>query len=749
MAADLLKDAQDRYREAMEASHEQRVQIGEDLRFTDPACPQQWDEVERRQRETDPGGSRPCLVMDQLGQYISNVAGQIEQRTPSLHALPVDGGADKQVAEQLDGLFRHVEHVSRAQSHYARALTSAARVGVGYLVVRPEVVDRSLRYKEPRISSEGDPLRVLFDPWSVELDGSDATFAQLLQPLSYAEFERQFGKRKKASFGEDEEDADRKQVMLVEEWRVVETEQVVVQYLDAQGGEAVLPKDEFEALLEREPATYVREFRDQVRRIRWARMSGAEVLSEDRDYPAEHVGIVPVYGYVSWSDGRMRYCGIGRRAREPQRAYNYHMSEIRAYMTQAPKAPWVAPVRAVRGLEEQWDRASVDARAYLPYHDVDEMGAIAAPSRSPIATNLQNHIQGALTAREDIQAAIGMYQANLGAPSNETSGVAIDARKQQGESATAHFPAHLAASIGGVGKIVMQMLPRLIDTRRQVRILGIDGASGSVVFDPGQREAVRDDGGLSVNPNVGKYDVRVVVGASFATQRAQAQAAFTEMMRANPAMTPAIAPLWAQTLDVPHADKLAQVLTAVSPPEVKAVLSPEQEEGPKVPDLIAQVQQLQQALQAAIAEAESAQNDADQALEEARAAKAAGEAKEDEISIKAYQAFTERLKAIGVQADEAQLRMLAEQSMASAMGQPVPTDDPVDTPVESPAEPPGPSVEQQLLASMLDGQQQMMAMLGRMLMMQAQPRRRVPIRDKRGEIVEVIDEARPLPDEMQ
>jgi hypothetical protein len=31
------------------------------------------------------------------------------------------------------------------------------------------------------------------------------------------------------------------------------------------------------------------------------------------------------------------------------------------------------------------------------------------------------------------------------------------------------------------------------------------------------------DGTITINPNVGTYDVRVVVGASYSTQRSQAQ----------------------------------------------------------------------------------------------------------------------------------------------------------------------------------------------------------------------------------
>lgn len=677
--ADTHAEALTRYGEAIDALRSQREQIREDLAFSDPSNPDQWDADERTKRETDPGGARPCLVLDQTGQYVANVAGQVEQRPPAIHAIPVDGGADRKVAESLDGLYRHIEHTSRAQQHYARALTSAARAGVGYLIVRPEFTDRALNYQEPRISSEGDPLRVVLDPWSVEIDGSDADFGYLLTPLSHREFERRYGKRKKVSFGDDEgktvED-ERQSIVIAEEWRIEEKTRnliMVTDPADPSRDRFAVEEDEYwerdksgqplQVLTKDDGSVWT--YKDKYKCVKWTYLSGAEPLSEEQEYPADGIGIVPVYGYVGWAGGRMTYCGIPRRARAPQQAYNFHMSEMRALMATAPKTPWIGPKRAFRGVETLWDRASVDSRAFLPYNDVDEAGqVIAAPFRAPVAINLANHGQNAEMALKDIQASIGMYQANLGAPSNETSGIAIESRKQQGEASTAHFPSHLAASLGQVGKLCMQMVQKLVDTPRQMRILGIDQMPGTVRIDPKQTQAMQDTPqGVSINPNVGTYDVRVVVGASFSTQRQQAQQAYTEMMRANPQMMPAIAPLWAQTLDVPHADKLAQVLTAMAPDPVKAILSPDGEDS--TAKLKAENDQLKQALQEALSVAQEAQ-------QEIASSKAEQEAKEEENAIKAYDAQTKRLAAMKDAITPEQVQMLVVQTIERMMSNPEP-----------------------------------------------------------------------------
>jgi hypothetical protein len=190
--------------------------------------------------------------MDHTGQYVANVAGQVTKAPPSIHTVPVGSGSDLKVSEQLDGIFRHIEYASRAQTHYGIALTSAARTGVGYLIVRPEYIDRAMGYQEPRISSEADPLRVVLDPWSVQLDGSDADFGYKLTSLAEREFARRYGdKAEKVSFGQDgrnqEGHNERKSIIIAEQWYKEEKTRNVIVYTGADGEETSGDEDEYHA----------------------------------------------------------------------------------------------------------------------------------------------------------------------------------------------------------------------------------------------------------------------------------------------------------------------------------------------------------------------------------------------------------------------------------------------------------------------------------------------------------------------
>ena len=673
---DALTEAKTLYREASDALSEERERIREDLAFTDPAEPQQWDESERRQRENDPGGKRPCLVFDQLNQYVENIVGAVEQRPPSIAAAAVDGKGDKKVAEKMGGIFRAIEYASRAGQHYAVGQRSAARAGVGYLVLRSTVVDAPLNYQEPRISSVGDPLMAIRDPWATELDGSDANFGYVLTSLSARQFKRKYPGKDLVSFDKDTvSTSDDDSILIVEEWLKVDKTKTVLVLADADGVEYTLDEDEAKKRHEDgESLNVLRQFRDKRAEVMWRTMSGADVF-EESEYQACRVGLFPVYGYVGFENGRLKVAGIARKARDQQRAYNYHKSEERALMAQAAKSPYMMPMSALTddNIKRMWDRASVETRAYLPYEDWDAVNnrPIAPPQRMQSAVDLRNHIMAAQEARDNIRSVLGMYAPSVGEPSGAKSGIAIRSEQAQGETSTAVFPAHLAATVSGLASATADMIPRLIDTKRQIRMAGLDGSSSMVVVDPKIEGAAQEtEQGLVINPNVGRYDFRATVGQSFTTQRSQAQEALGEIMARNPALAQLVGPLWAMNLDFLGADKLAQVLIAALPENMRAIYSPEDANKPTAEALMQQVGQLKQALQEAIQHAQEAMQEAHEANAALQTKHAEAEAKEAETHIKAYDAVTKRIQAMGTALTPDQVAAIAYQAAQQAVAVP-------------------------------------------------------------------------------
>jgi hypothetical protein len=132
----------------------------DDLRFSNPADPQQWPEEVKRARSNAVGGPRPCLTFDQTNQFIFQVVNDARQNKPSIKVRPVDSGADIKVADALSGLFRHIEDVSRADIAYDTAMEYAARIGLGYFRINTRVLNDSTNEQEICIDRIADPLSV-------------------------------------------------------------------------------------------------------------------------------------------------------------------------------------------------------------------------------------------------------------------------------------------------------------------------------------------------------------------------------------------------------------------------------------------------------------------------------------------------------------------------------------------------------------------------------------------------------------
>jgi hypothetical protein len=263
---------------------------------------------------------------------------------------------------------------------------------------------------------------------------------------------------------------------------------------------------------------------------------------------------------------------------------------------------------------------------------------------------------------------------------------------------------------------------------------------------------------VSINPNVGKYGVRVVVGASYTTQRSQTNQAFAEIMRGNKEMAPTIAPFWAQTLDFAGADKFAQALAAMAPAPVKAILQPEGEKAPDPAALSQQIEQLTQALQEAIQHAKDAQEDADMAIAEAANAKRLAEVKERENDIKAYDAATKRLQVVGTGTEENAKAIVTAlinqmlQNPAPLPGEKEPGDGsgPDNTPgheqgeapameQSEPAEPQEPAPPSPELQALMQGQQMLAEAVGQLVEYTKKPRIKVAHRDKAGNLTHTTE----------
>lgn len=280
--------------------------------------------------------------------------------------------------------------------------------------------------------------------------------------------------------------------------------------------------------------------------------------------------------------------------------YNYWSSSATEHVALQTKVPYKASARAIEGYEKYWETANTDNHSYLPYNDIDDQGKeIKAPEREEPPVMAEAYVKGMQIAAGELMMVSGQYQAIMGAPSNETSGVAINARQRQGDNATYHFIDHQAAAVRYGGRIIIDLIPKVYDTQRVLRILGEDGVEDFIHIDPSAREAlqkhkdeIKQEIKQILNPRIGNYDVVVDVGPAYSTRRQEAFAAMSQIMAQNQEIMAKAGDLLFKAADFPMAQEIAERLNRGIPAALK-------EDGPS-PELVQaqqMVQQLQKSLQ--------------------------------------------------------------------------------------------------------------------------------------------------------
>jgi hypothetical protein len=626
---DILALARKRMDDAYSADQLHRERAEDDLRFV---IGDQWDEQERLERENE---SRPCLTVNIMAQNVRQVTGQIRSLNPAIKVAAADSAADKETAEIMEGMIRHIEYQADAQSIYEAATESAAACSIGYWRIRADYAEGATFDQEAIIERVYNPFSVFFDPFAKHPTRMDARYAFVVEEMPKEDFEAQYPGADTSPLTSDH------RLDTSYEWGNAE-KVVVAEYFWIEHKEveiALLPSGQ--VLQGPFPAGIQISKRRKMRepQVKWAKITASEILEGPRDFPCKYIPIVAVTG-EEWHLGEETYrSSVIRFAKDPQRLYNYARSTQAEVTSLQPKAPYMVTADQIAGLEDLWAEAGKKNRPYLVYNADPEA---PAPQRvsPPIASQaLMSEMQ---IAAEDIKRTTGIYDASLGARSNETSGRAILARKEESQNATSVYSDNMVKAITQTGCILVDMIPRIYDTQRVVRVLGEDGQEKMETINA---MMMSQDGPVPVHDmRIGKYDVNVSVGPSYSSKREEARSGMEEFFRVNPAAAALLSDLYVKTQDWAEADRAAERLRKTLPPGVaeedEEEMTPEQMQA-KQAQMQAQQQQMKMQQEAeAIGKAEAM---AKTRKAEAEARKAEAEAEKTELEVAAIRGDVRQL----------------------------------------------------------------------------------------------------------
>jgi len=663
---DMLALMRRRFQVALSALSDSREDEVDDLRFMAGSPDNQWQWpadvlATRGSIQGQTINARPCLTINKLPQHVRQVTNEQRQNRPSGKVIPADAKADIQVAEIFDGMIRHIEYISDADVAYDTACDNQVTYGEGYIRILTEYAREDSFDQDIKIGRIRNSFSVYMDPAIQDPCGSDAEYCFITQDMLKAEYEREFPDAAPVSSLMTQGVGDQSMAMWLTEDRVRIAEYF---YIARQRATLNLYPDNVTAFdgtaLDKQlTAMFGKPLRSRTmdrKKVMWAKTNGAEVL-EEREWAGKHIPVVRVVGNEFEVDGRLFVSGLVRNAKDAQRMYNYWVSQEAEMLALAPKAPFIGYGGQFEGYEEKWKTANTNNWPYLEVNpDVtDGAGApLPLPARAPPPMASTGLLQAKLGASDDIKSTTGQYDSSLGQQSNERSGRAILAREKQGDTGTYHYVDNLARAVRYVARQLVDLIPKIYDTERVARIVGLDGEVGMVQLNPQQPEPVkelRDANGLLIgkiyNPSVGVYDVCVTTGPGYMTKRQEALDAMSMLLQSNPQLWSVAGDLFVKNMDWPGAQEMAKRFAKIIDPKVMEG----EDQSPE--------------MQAAKMQMEALTKELNQVVGMLQRVEQSVEAQE--VQIKAYDAETKRISAVQAGMTHEQIQDIVMGTIAAAL----------------------------------------------------------------------------------
>jgi hypothetical protein len=630
----IVEIARKRYQRARDAYDTLRQQAIADTRFVMGDSENNWQWPEDVYTSRAEVQKKPCLTINLTAQHCNQIINSIRQNRPSGRVLPVDNLADPDTAEILGGLCRSIQSYSNADTAHDIAAEHAIYGGEGYWRVLTEYETETSFDQVITIKPLVNPQLVYIDPDAIEPDRSDAKWGFIFEDLSPEEVKLEFPDLDPSSWAQD---GDRgwvqKDMIRIAEYFYCDFVPDTLLLL-GDGTTALKSKlpegakiaGKFLTLLDGQVFAIVNQRETKTKQWYWCKLVGGETEPVDKkEWPGSYLPIITVVGKELNVNGEMVRKGIVRDLKDPARMVNYSYSASVETLALQNKVPYLASSESIENFEDIWGAANLENRAYLPWNAYDEEGRqLPKPERQAPAVMPSAQVQMLQLSTEEMRAASGQQNANFGIKSEAASGVGIQRLKAQGEIATFHFPDNLARALTYEMRVLVDLVPKTYDTKRIVRILGLDGKESKVVLDPEMQqpygEAQGDEAGeieKIFNPLMGRYDVAISTGPSYQTQRQEAADTLTELTSRNPQIMQVAGDIVMRSYDFPMAEEMAKRLEKTLPPNLLDKKEGEEELPPQVQQQIEQMQQQMQQLDEVI---QKMQPEIDKAEQEKNAA---------------------------------------------------------------------------------------------------------------------------------
>ena len=568
--ADFLSEMRKLFYDDIQFDRLNREAALEDLRFM---VGDQWDDITRQRREA---ARKPVLTVNRLPAFVAQVIGNRRMNETDIKIKP-DNGGTLSVARVREGLVRNIQKVSRAELAYDTAFLGTVMCGIGNFQIRLDYESDEVFDQVIKLEQIVDALAVVWDRQLTVADGQDANHVFVIDTMSRKDFYKNWPWATPADVTVDtvlRGDLRMNGWISIDDVRVVDywhmrtrtrtvallddgtTQDLTDKLADPEQATEILKK----VVQRQDGSPIMRDVKQKYAQLYTC--SGLDVLEGPYNLPIDRLPVLRVPGWeVNVGEWKHRW-GLVRFLKDPQRLHNFWRSVTAEKIMQTPRSVWMASNTAVAGREGQWRNSHLTDDPLLIWNA--ESGQ--KPERIPPAA-IENALIGeSEITTQDLKDVSNIHEANLGMPSNEVSGVAIQARQRVSDTGTVIYHDNLNKAIEEAGRIINQLIPTVYDTPRIVKVLGQDGKEDMQVINATGMPS-------SIDLSIGKYSTTVTTGPSFATKRLESAEMLAKLANAMPQVMGVALDIIIEAQDIPGGEKIAERIRKGMPP---GLLSPEE-----------------------------------------------------------------------------------------------------------------------------------------------------------------------------
>lgn len=327
---------------------------------------------------------------------------------------------------ELDGLLAAWLKTKSNERAVKEALSGSVAFGLNYLCIGTDTIsDDEGSMEIPVVYTVPDVANIYYDPDSVELDGSDAIEAAIveLRSKNYV----------KAKFGQEYTEHTSTMPFVNVSTNKNEDIMAIVTYYKVEDGECIC-----------------------------YRIIGDQFLQEPVSTGLDRVPIIPVYGEQTWDDDEIIYQGIVRKATPIQRLINMCFTQLGERMAMAPKPVFMTTPEAIEGYSEGYKTFQYNINPLALWNDKSADGKRDLPPPVRMDNKVEfGDLTGIIASNLELMASItGVDSRGMFAQDNKTELTATEvlSSEKQYQTNIRHYFDNLRCSFKTLGEMVLRLL---------------------------------------------------------------------------------------------------------------------------------------------------------------------------------------------------------------------------------------------------------------------------------------------------